>query len=537
MLGGGIHQVELIFLLLLLFVVVFGLLAQKLKLPYPIVLVIAGTLLGFIPGIPSVKLDPDLVFLVVLPPLLYSAAWVTSWRELSYNLVSIMLLAFGLVSFTVFGVAAGAHWLFPGFDWRLGFVLGAIIAPTDALAASTIATRIGLPKKIVDVLEGESLLNDASGLLALEFGIAMVVNNQVPSISAGILRLAYLIVAGITVGLIIGWIVYRVERLIDDAPIEIALSIFVPYSAYLTAQSIRSSGVLAVIACGLYLSRRSSEFFSPTVRLQAWAVWDSLTFILNGLVFVLLGLQLPHILGAIHDYSLRQLLMYGGLFSGFVILLRMIWCLPGARLAKLIRNRFLHQNYAITSRGALIIGWTGMRGVLSLAAAIALPQVLSNGQPFPQRDLIIFLAFSVIFVTLVLQGLTLPPLVRALGLADSSGPDLEKEAARRKMFQAALSFLQESRAQNGPELDAFYEDLSGHYRQRLSALSAAEEEPPPDKKADIHKHHRLIRESLRVERQTAVRLRDEGQINDDALRDLEHELDLREEELREADLK
>ena len=533
--GSSIHAIELVFLLLLLFVVVFGLLAERLRLPYPIVLVIAGTLLGFVPGIPTIKLEPDAVFFVVLPPLLYSAAWLTSWREFSYHLVSILFLAFGLVAFTVLGVAAGAHWLFPGFDWRIGVVLGAVIAPTDALAATSIAKRIGLPKQIVDILEGESLVNDVSGLLALEFGLAMVVHNQVPSISGGLLRLGYLIVVGIAVGLISGWIVDRVERQIEHAPIEIAISIFVPYATYLTADSVRASGVLAVVVCGLYLSRKSSEFFSPGVRLQAWAVWDSLTFILNGLVFVIIGLQLPYVLAAIHDYTLPQLLLYGALFSGLVILLRLVWMFPGAFLAKLIRNHVLHQKrFMPTARGILIVGWTGMRGVIALAAAIALPQMLENGQPFAQRNLIIFLAFSVIFVTLVLQGLTLPPLVRALGLAIAPGPNREEESARREMLQAALAYLQKVREKDGEEFQALYEDLAGHYQQRLTALSGEADK----ERAAVSKHHRrhnsLVRELLRVERQTAVRLRNEGHINDETLRELEQELDFRQVDVERA---
>jgi Na+/H+ antiporter len=529
MLTGSIQAVEIVFLLLLLFVVVFGYLAQKLRLPYPIVLVIAGTLLGFVPGIPKIMLDPELVFFVVLPPLLYSAAWLTSWREFRYHLVSILLLAFGLVGFTVFGVAAVATWMFPGFDWRIGFVLGAVIAPTDALAASTIAKRIGLPKQIVEILEGESLVNDASGLLALEFGIAMVVHNQVPTISEGILRLTYLIVAGIAVGLISGWIVDRIERRVEHAPIEIAISIFVPYATYLIADSIRASGVLAVVVCGLYLSRKSSEFFSPTVRLQASAVWDSLTFILNGLVFVILGLQLPYILAAIHEYSLRQLLLYGALFSGLVILLRLIWIFPSAFIARLVRSHVLHQDYAPTLKGILIVGWTGMRGVIALAAAIALPQVLANGEPFVQRDLIIFLAFSVIFVTLVLQGLTLPPLVRTLGMAVTPGPNLEEESARREMLQAALAYLQKSREQDEAEFEDIYEDLTGHYQEKLAALSGEADKGKAG--ASTQHHNRLVRNLLRLERQTAVRLRNEGQINDETLRDLEHELDLQQADL------
>src|SRR5215475_2840186 len=310
---GGVHNIEIVFLLLLLFVAAFGALACKLKTPYPIVLVIAGLLLGFVPGIPRITLNPDIVFFAVLPPLLYSAAWRVPWREFSYNLVSISSLAFGLVTFTVLGVAEMAQRFLPGFDWRMGFALGAIVAPTDAIAATSIARRMGLPKRIVDILEGESLVNDASALLALEFGIAMLVRGQAPTVVSGLLRLAYLAAVGLVVGMLIGVIVNWIERRIDDAPIEIALSILTPYAAYLAADSIRASGVVAVVACGLYLSRRSSSFFSPGVRLQAYAVWDSLTFILNGLVFVFLGLQLPYVLEGTRGHSLGELLSYGAI--------------------------------------------------------------------------------------------------------------------------------------------------------------------------------------------------------------------------------
>jgi monovalent cation/hydrogen antiporter len=525
--SSSVQTVELVFLLLLLFVVAFGALARKLKVPYPIVLVVAGALLGFIPAIPPITLNPDIVFFVVLPPLIYSAAWLTSWREFSYNMVSILLLAFGLVAFTVFGIASAAKWLFAGFDWQLGFVLGAVVAPTDAIAATSIAQRIGLPKRIVDILEGESLVNDASGLLALEFGIAMVVRNQTPTIGGGLLRLIYLTVAGLLVGLVTGWIVNRLERRIDHGPIEIAISILVPYVAYLGAEAIHSSGVLAVVACGLFLSRRSSEFFSPGVRLQVWSVWEALTFILNGLVFVIIGLQLPYVLSGIRDYNLRTLVLYGAIFSGLLIALRLIWIYPGAFFAHLIRTRLLHQDVQMPApSGILIVGWTGMRGVIALAAAIALPQTLANGKPFPERNLIIFLAFSVIFVTLVLQGLTLPPLVRLLGLAETRGPNKEEEAARREMLRAALAYLEESRQKNEADFSAVYDDLASHYQERLTALSEIEspENGPAHHTRYVHLSHQL----LRVERQTAVRLRNQGRINDEILRELERELDLRE---------
>ena len=523
---GSIQGLEMVFLLLLLFVVAFGALAKRLQTPYPIVLVLAGLLLSFVPGTPKITLYPDVIFFVVLPPLLYSAAWLTSWREFSYNLVSILFLAFGLVTITVFGVASAAPWFLSGFDWRMGFVLGAVVAPTDAIAASSIAKRVGLPKRIVDILEGESLVNDASGLLALEFGIAMLVRGETATISTGLLRLIYLTSAGLAVGLLIGVIVNWVEQRIDHGPIEIALSIMVPYAAYLAADSIHASGVLAVVGCGLYLSRKSSTFFSASVRLQAWAVWDSLTFILNGLVFVLIGLQLPNVLRGIRDHSLGELLLYGAIFSGLLIALRVFWIFPGAFTANLIRRRILHQKEPLPpARQVFIVGWTGMRGVISLAAAIALPRTLANGAPFAQRDLIIFLTFSVILVTLVLQGLTLPPLVRVLGLAGSEGRSTEEEEARRIILEAALGYLEKIRVEDGSDPDEIYDDLEEHYRHRLATLKGDIN--------DIHTdHHRrlvkLSRDVLRVERQTAVRLRNEGRINDELLRDLEHELDLSE---------
>ncbi|HET9696377.1 MAG TPA: Na+/H+ antiporter, partial [Terriglobales bacterium] len=436
--GAGIHAVELVFLLLLLFVVLFGALAEKLKTPYPIVLVIAGLLLSFIPAIPRITLSPDLVFLVVLPPLLYSAAWTTSWRDFRYNMVSIFMLAFGLVGFTVLAVAKVTPWLLPDFDWRMGLVLGAVVAPTDAIAATSIARRVGLPKRVVDVLEGESLVNDATALLALDFGLAMLAGGPVPTVSAGITKLLYLVIVGIVVGLVLAEIVHGIEHKIDHAPIEVALSILTPYAAYLAAEALHASGVMSVVACGLFLSRKSSHFFSPDVRLQAWAVWESLTYVLNGLVFVLIGLQLPYVLEAIHGIGKTNLFLYAASFSGFLILLRILWTFPGAHFSYFIRRRLLHQKER-TPRApqAFVVGWTGMRGVISLAAALSLPQMIA-GRPFMQRNIIIFLAFSVILVTLVLQGLTLPPLIRALGLAGVGGTDEEEKEARQAILQAAL---------------------------------------------------------------------------------------------------
>ena len=531
---SGIGAVELVFLLLLLFIIVFGLLARKLGTPYPIVLVIGGLLLSFLPAIPDITLNPDLIFIVVLPPLLYASAWTTSWRDFRYNLLSILMLAFGLVGFTVVGVALIAPRVLSGFDWRLGLVLGAIVAPTDAIAATSIARRVGLPGRIVDILEGESLINDATGLLALQFATLIVVQKRVPTLSSGILTLAWLTIGGIGLGLLVGWIVDYIERRIDDAPIEITLSILVPYAVYLAADAVHASGVLAVVACGLFLSRRSAGFFSPSVRIQAWSVWQSLTFVLNGLVFVLIGLQLPAILAAIRGYSLPALLTDGLVFSVLLIVLRLVWTFPGAGISYFLRTRLAHQNEKPPGlREIFVVGWTGMRGVVSLAAAIALPAVLADGNPFPQRNLIVFLTFCVIVVTLVLQGITLPHLVRALGLAGAAGAKCEEQSARRIVIEAAVAYLEDKKKRDDVESADIYEDLTRHYRQRLASL-----EPTDSNREEAAAHGRyvgLYHETLRIERETAIRLRNEGRINDEVLRRIELELDLKESSLAVAD--
>jgi CPA1 family monovalent cation:H+ antiporter len=527
-----VHAVEMVFLLLLAFVAIFAALARKLRTPYPIVLVIAGLLLGFVPGIPQIRLSPEVIFLVVLPPLLYSAAWLTSWREFRFNLVSIFFLAFGLVAFTVFSVAGTAQMFLPGFTWALGIVLGAVVATTDAIAATSIARRLALPQRIVDILEGESLVNDASGLVALEFGVAMVVRSYSPTVAETFGRLIYLVVAGIVIGLVIGKAVDLFERYIDDGPIEIAVSILVPYGTYLGAESLRASGVLAVVACGLFLSRRSARFYSPQVRLQAWAVWDAMTFALNGLVFVLIGLQLPYVMTAIRGYGHKELLLYGAFFSALVIVLRLLWLFPGSYMAYWIRRYVLHQHYTMpTSRQIFVVGWTGMRGVVALAAAMSLPERLADGGPFPQRNLIIFLTFSVILVTLVLQGLTLPWVIRMLGLAGLSGPNCEEQEARRIVTRAALQRLAEARNADVPGLTAVYDDLQQHYEHRLAILEGKDTAHGEDSEADHERALDLTLALLRTERETALGLRTAGRINDEVLRQLEHELDLRESQL------
>jgi monovalent cation/hydrogen antiporter len=526
--AAGIHSIEFIFLLLLLFVAGLAALAKRFQTPYPIILVIGGLILSFFPRAPHIALNPDLVFLVILPPLLFSSAFTTPWRDFRYHLVSISMLALGLVIFTVRGVASISHWILPGFDSRLGLVLGAVVSTTDAIAATAIAQRLGIPKRITAVIEGESLVNDASGLLALEFAVALVVSGAVPSLEMRIERLIYLIAGSIVIGLVIAKLIYYLETRIDDAPIEITISLIAPYFAYLAGESAHASGVLATVVCGLYLGHKSSLYLSPGARLKGYAVWDTLTFILNGFVFILLGLQLPYVLEGIHEYTIGCLLLLGAMFSAVVILLRMVWVYPGAWVSNFIRRRLLHQPEPFPNpRSILIIGWTGMRGVVALAAAISLPEYLRDGSPFPQRNLIIFLTFSVIFVTLVLQGLTLPPLIRALGLSDANEKNPEEEKARRDMIQAALAYLEAARENDGAEFEPVYDELIHAQRHRLSRLEAKDGAADADQDPRHYDRYLELTRQLRaVQRATILNLRNHNQINDETLRKLEYELDL-----------
>lgn len=523
---GELGHLELIPLLLLVLVAGLAVLAKRLHVAYPIVVVLGGLALSFLPGVPRVSLNPNFVFFVILPPLLFSAAFHTSWRDFRDNLVSILMLAFGLVGFTIYGVASTTRFLLPGFDWKLGLVLGAVVATTDAIAATATAKRLGLPRRITDLLEAESLVNDGSGLVALKFTVPMVVMGVTPSAAAGVGTLLYLILVAVLVGIAIGFIVDRIQRRIADAPVEITISLITPFVAYLGAEWLQCSGVLATLACGIYLGRRSSGHYSLHARIESTAFWRTLDFILNGLVFLLLGLQLPVILSQIKGYSVGQLVLDGAAFSGIVILLRLLWVYPGAWISRHIKHRILRKEYENTSpRSIFLVGWAGMRGVLALAAALSLPEKLHNGAPFPQRSLIIFLTFCVIFATLVLQGLTMPTLIHLLGLAGASAGHEEEMTARKQMILAALEALTEIRARGVKEEKGVYDRLESHYRRRLALIDQGSAERQPSSRNT--QHQLFVAQELRdVERAVALRLRDENQIHDEVLRRLEHELDL-----------
>jgi monovalent cation/hydrogen antiporter len=524
---GGVQSIEAVVLLLLVFVALFAALARKLKVPYPILLVVAGLLLGFVPGMPRINLDPDIVFLVFLPPLLHAAAWSLSWREFQRNFSRIAKLAVGLVFFTILGLAMTAGRLLPGFDWRSAVLLGAVVAATDAIAATSIARRLGLPQHIVDILEAESLVNDGTGLVALQFGLLVLLTGRTPSPIETAGRLVFLIGGGVFIGLMVGAIVAWFEKWVDDGGIEIVISILVPYATYLLGARMKVSGVIAVIACSMYMSRKSVTYMTPGVRLQASAVWDALTFILNGIVFVLIGLQLPYVMGQIHGLSRSVLLRYGVGFSLAMIAVRMLWVFGEMYLSYLFRRR-TQEGHIEAPRPAevFIIGWGGMRGVLSLAAAISLPYTLV------QRSMIIYLAFCLIFATLVIQGLTMPAVIRLLGLSGIQPSRREEQEARRMLLRDAIAHLSRRRAKH-KDKSAMFSELIAMYQRRLDSLPA-ESEAEPRLNVDYSDRKAAMMEVLQVERDSLIRMRDDGNIDEEILRSLQYELDLTESRIHTA---
>src|SRR5882672_8564216 len=443
-----------IFVGLLLAVAVLALLARKLHIPYPILFVIGGLLLGLIPKLPKVRLDPELVFLFFLPPLLFPAALFTSWRDFRANLRPISLLAIGLVLFTTVAVAWLAHY-FMGLPLAAGFVLGAIISPPDAIAAAAIADRLKVPRRIVTILEGESLVNDATALVAYRFAVAAVVTGSFSLARAGA-QFFVVGIGGIVLGLAAGWLAEQFHKRVDDAPIEITVSLLTPFVTYLSAERLGLSGVLAVVTAGLYLGWRMPEILSFQTRLRGGPVWEMVEFLLTGFVFILIGLQLPEVLRGLSGNSipLHRLVWDALVISVAVILIRILWVFPATYLPRLIFKKLCRHDPYPKWQHVTIVAWTGMRGVVSLAAALALPDKIQDNSPFPGRDLILFLTFVVILVTLVVQGLSLPPLIRWLGVKDDGSAEKEELEARLKANQAALVRLNEIAERDPAKIDA-----------------------------------------------------------------------------------
>ena len=525
------HQAEII-VLLFAAVAVLAVVACKLRLPYPIVLVISGLALSFVPRLPEVKLNPEIVFYFFLPALLYPAALFTSWRDFRRNLQQILLLAIGLVLVTTVTIAWIAHAIVPALPWAAAFALGAIVSPPDAIAATAIIRRLGVPHRIEAILEGESLVNDATALVALQFAIAALLTGSFSPGHAAI-RFIWVVAGGVAFGLLVGLAMRWVQSHLDDPPIQITVSLLTPFVAYLPAERLHVSGVLATVAAGIFLGWHSPLIVTPRYRLQAFAFWEMVVFLLNGFIFIVIGLQLPGILHALSGESLVGPIVTAIIISSAVVLVRIIWVISATYLPRMlgVANSGRARNPIPRRQQAAIVAWSGMRGVVSLAAAFALPLTLSDGKSFPGRNYILFLTFSVILTTLVLQGLSLPLLIRKLEITHDGEADEEERRARLEANKAAIELIGKLRASGEVSPDTV-DRLRVEYDERLEQLQLCAENPD-DCRGEIAtpQYQRLQREALRVERQTIIRLRNERVINDDALRRIQRDLDLAEARL------
>ena len=433
-------------IILIIFAVLLGLqaIADKIKLPNAVLLVIVGLSLWFIPGLPPIELNPDVIFLLFLPPILYDAASHTSWHDFKAEIRPISTLAITLVFLTTGAVAIACYYTIPGFTWPLAFVLGAIVSPPDAVAATSIIKGMGLNKKVLTILEGESLVNDASALIAYRFAIAAIGTGTFVFQQAGIDFLV-VVCGGILAGLVIGSICILLHKMIgNNSIISTSLTLLTPFVAYLTAEHWHTSGVLAVVSAGLMVSWRSSEIFSYETRIRNSAVWDTIIFLLNGFIFIIIGLQLPSILDDLGGYSVNDLIYYGAIVAGVTIVIRILWVF-GASYS-FFRSKHANDE-GDTWKNVLIVGWTGTRGVVSLATALALPLTLEGGMAFPHRSLILFLSFAVIFVTLVVQGLSLPVLIKLLKVKSHAHTE-EEQDLRLLLTTNVLSFIDHELSEN-----------------------------------------------------------------------------------------
>jgi Na+/H+ antiporter len=520
-----VNALELI-LVLLVVAAALAVAAERLKIPYPILLVLGGLGLAFVPGLPAVKIDPELVLLLFLPPLLYAAAWFTSWRDFAANSRPITLLAVGLVVVTTTAVAWIAHAVIPGMSWSVAFVLGAIVSPPDAVAATGVTQRLKVPRRIVTILEGESLVNDATGLVAYRFALAAVATGNFSFTQAGG-RFALVAAGGVAVGLAVGWLVAQIHRRMEDFELETVITLLTPYAAYIPAEHLGVSGVLATVAAGGYLGWRNPQLLSALTRFRGQGVWRVLLLLFNGLVFILIGLQLASIRALTTGIPWPSLIGYAAAVSGVVILARLIYVPIGTYLPRLLSRRVRERDPNPPWQAVALIGWTGMRGIVSLALALALPLALPNGSPFPQRAVVVVVSFAVILATLVLQGLTLPAVIKALKLKDDGADLREEREALRQASEAAVKRLTEIDDISiiNPQL---MERVRLPYAQRLERLTEQTREDPECRltEGESAAFRRLRGEALDAERKAVVALRNQGRISEEVLHRVQEALDL-----------
>ena len=503
--------------------------AELIRIPYPIPLVLGGLALGFVPGMPPIELPPDIVLVAVLPPLLYGAAFFSPLRELRANARPIGLLAIGLVLTTTVAVAAVAHAAIPGLGWPTAFVLGALVSPTDPTAATAIAERLGLPRRLVALVEGESLVNDGTALVAYRFAVAAVVTGSF-SLAAASGRFVLNIAGGIAVGLAVGFVIREVRRRLDNPPVEITISILSGYFAYLPAEAIGVSGVLSAVTVGIYMGWHTPELTTAQTRLQGVAVWEILFFLLNAFLFTIIGLQLPVILDGLAGYSTATLVWYAVLVATTVVAARFAWIFATAQLPRLLGRR--RREPRMPWQPSVVLAWSGMRGAVSLAAALALPLTTDAGTHFPNRELIVFLTFAVILATVVVQGLTLPHLISLLDLEDDSRLEAKEDTkARIHAADAALARLEELVDEEWVREDTAerLRGLYGYRRSRFQARFDGDDDGGIEQRSTDYQ--RLLRELIQAERAAVRALRRDRRISDEVMRRVERDLDLEEARL------
>ena len=519
------HGSELLILILLVALPGLSVISRTIDVPYPILLVLGGLVLGVLPGLPEPELEPDLVLVIFLPPLLYVAAFFADLRDLRANLRPISILSIGLVLLTAVLVATAAHYVLD-LPWAAAFVLGGVLAPTDPIAATAIMRRLGAPRRLVNVIEGESLVNDGTALVIYRAAVAAAIGGTF-SLGAATLNFVVGIAGGIVVGLVVGWLVTEVRKRIDDVPTEVTISLFTGFAAYLPAEQLHVSGVLAAVTAGIYLGLQAPKISTAQMRLQGYATWELVQFLLNGVLFVLIGLQLPHVTEAAQEqYSNLELVGYGLLFSGIVVFARFLNLFTTPYVVRALDRRPSQLARRVGWRERVVGGWSGMRGGVSLAAALAIPLETDAGAPFPGRDLIIFITFCVILATVVGQGLTLPALIRKLGVRDDDGDEQEELRARLTAAKAALAELDRLEEEGSIRADTL-ERMRGLYRYRKRRFAARAGKAEDDGYEDrALSYQQAVRRVLDAQREAIVALRNQGTISNEVMHRVQRELDL-----------
>jgi len=519
------NSIELI-LVLLVVAAVLAIASQRLQLPYPLLLVVGGLALAFTPGLPRARIDPELVLVIFLPPLLFSAAWFTSWRDFAANRRPIFLLAVGLVVASTTGIAFVAHSVVPGLSWPVAFVLGAIVSPPDAVAATEITRRLKIPRRIVTVVEGESLVNDATGLVAYKFALAAVSTGSFSLAAAGG-RFLVVALGGLAVGLAVGWLVAQVHRRMDDFEVETVITLLTPYAAYIPAEHLHVSGVLATVAAGGYLGWNNPRLLSALTRFRGIGVWRVVLMLFNGLVFILIGLQLGTIREMAIGMTWSQVLADSAWVTAAAIVVRLIYVPIGTYLPRLLSPRLRARDPSPPFRAVFLLSWIGMRGIVSLALALALPLTLADGRPFPHRETVVLLAFAVILATLLLQGISLPWLIRRLGFRPDDTNLREEREALIRASETALARLDQ--IDNTVIVDPqLLERVRAPYQERLTRLTEEERVDPECRLTEGQgtAFRQMRGEALAAERQAVVQLRNQGKISEEVLHRVQEDIDL-----------